>query len=861
MDDERSEWLRVEAILDEALDLPPDEREALLLERCGDDDQLRARVARLLAACASSRDHFETPPSVPAQVFAGLRARGVGTTPGEPGGEPPEGAGGRDRLTAGDVVGAYEIVELLGRGGMGVVYRARRADGAFDRMVALKVVKRGMDTDEILARFHQERAILARLQHPSIATLLDGGVTATGLPYFVMELVQGEPIDQWCIGQQPDLRARIRLFLQVCDAVAYAHRSLVVHRDLKPSNIFVLPDGQPKLLDFGIAKLLQDEGLDGLTAVAGARLTPDYAAPEQVLGQPTTTAADVYALGVILYELLAGSRPYRAEGSVAEVERQITRGAVALPSRTAPSPVARQLRGDLDAIVMKAMSKEPERRFASVEALSQDLTRFLEGRTVEARPDSLGYRVRKFVARNRLPVGLGLAAGLALVAGAVSSSVLAYVADRERAQREVEAERARAARDFVVDLFAGLDPEQLEGRTTFTRDEIVALGIRNLDDLEGQPTLRAGVLNTLGQVALNLGDGERAEELFREAYRILEGEAESVDRAASMMGLGEVFRARLDFAQAEDWLVQAVELQQRILPEDDVRLIEARAALAFALFNQGSDRFDEADAVYAELLSSDPPPPVRGDILTGFANLRLGQDRPGQAEALYQQAVEERVAATGRKDADVARALWGVGHARMGQGAAAEAVTAYRESLEILERIYGARHGDVAWAHYNLGGGLYATDSIEAAAAAFGQAARLMEALNPPGYLYTAFAWQRLGQAQEELDRHADAEGSYRAAIRIYEAASAGGGRRDPGRTATLYRSVARMLAARRLEERAIEALHQGLASLEPDQFPGVAAGLTGDLAEIFDRLGQADSTAFYEARTAAIRGEGVTGR
>lgn len=818
---ERRRWERIEEVLDEALDAPIDEREALVNRLCGDDLDLRSRVMRLLEASDEAERHFARPPQVSAELLSEASA-GRSTRDGPSPGTPADADADRDHLAPGDRVGAYEVESLLGRGGMGSVYLARRADGAFDRHVALKIVKRGMDTDEILARFHQERSILARLQHPCIATLLDGGVTDSGLPYFAMEVARGEPIDAWCDARDLDLLDRIRLFIRVCDAVAYAHRSLVVHRDLKPSNIFVLPDGQPKLLDFGIAKLLDADDLGDLTSQVGPRVTPDYAAPEQMRAEPTTTATDVYALGVILYGLLSGTPPYRSGGDPVQVVRQIEDGSVPPPSRSASGPRGRELTGDLDSIVMKAMRAEPERRYASVQALADDLGRFLSGRPVEARPDTVGYRVGKFVRRHRVPVGLGAVTAVALVAGTVSTTLMAIAADRERDLREVEAERARAANDFVVDMFAGLDPDRLDGRTTFTRDQLIELGIRNLDDLEDQPSLRGPILNALGRLALNLGDRERAAEFFRDAHDLLSEEPETYDLAASMLGMGEVARGRLRFAEAERWLRRAVDLNARLLPGDDPRLAEARAALAFALYNQGPERFDEAEAIYERISGVAPQPPlsVRARISEGFADLRYGQQRFSEAEVLYRRALAERTAAPGARDTDFARTLWGLGHTLLAQDRAEEAAEVYAESLAILTRIHGDRHADVAWAQYNLGGALAEAGDLENAAAAFSAAAILMEELNPPGYLYAAFAWLQLGRAQEALGRLADAVESYRSVLGVYRAIAERGDSPSPDRLVATY----------------------------------------GDMARLFGLLGRADSVAVYESRAAALEAERVIG-
>ena len=309
-------------------------------------------------------------------------------------------------ITHGALIGPYRLVRELGQGGMGVVYLAERADGQFEQRVALKLIKRGMDSDEILRRFLAERQVLARLSHPHIARLLDGGVTAEGQPYFAMEYVDGVPLHHYCEERSLGFEDRLRLFREVCEAVQYAHRSLVVHRDLKPSNILVTSAGETKLVDFGIAKVLYEDVADRSVTRTDQRLmTPEYAAPEQVRGEPVTTATDVYALGAILYQLLTGRPPHQFTGR--------SRGG-AVPHHLRGGPRAaergpctrhrrrRRLRGDLDIIVLKALRKDPARRYPSVEALLEDLERHRTGLPVRARPDSVAYRARKFLGRHRL---------------------------------------------------------------------------------------------------------------------------------------------------------------------------------------------------------------------------------------------------------------------------------------------------------------------------------------------------------------------------------------------------------------------------------------------------------------------------
>ena len=361
-----------DALFDAALDLPPGEREAYVDRACEGDSELSTAVRRLLRAHERAEGFLATAAS---EMAAPLLVEAL------------SGAAHPER------VGAYRVVREIGRGGMGAVYLAERDDGQFRQRAALKLARGGIGTDYLTRRFLEERQILASLEHPHIARLLDGGVTEDGLPWFAMEYVEGQPIDAYCDARGLTIEQRLKLFLDVCGAVQYAHRNLVIHRDLKPSNILVTSDGSLKLLDFGIARLLAPgHEVTAEFPVSGVRLmTPAYASPEQIRGESVTTASDVYALGVLLYELLTGSHPFRTPGvETAELQRRVLEERPARPSAVAtlsPNRVGR-LRGDLDAIVLKALEKSPERRYATAEQLATDVQRHLASRPVAARPDT-----------------------------------------------------------------------------------------------------------------------------------------------------------------------------------------------------------------------------------------------------------------------------------------------------------------------------------------------------------------------------------------------------------------------------------------------------------------------------------------
>ena len=507
--DER--WAQVETLFAAALEQAPEARDSFVEAAVDASDEVREDVASLLHAHARESGQLE------ASVRA---AAGVAIEQADP-------------LAGGDArIGPYRVLRRLGTGGMGTVYLAERADAQFRQQVALKVVNRHLVNDEIVRRFRTERQILADLDHPNIAHLLDGGTTADGLPYLVMEYVVGERIDAYCNARALALRERLALFLAVCDAVQYAHRNLVIHRDIKPSNILVTPDGAPKLLDFGIAKLMGTGAERGaaLTRADERLMTPEHASPEQVRGEPVTTGSDVYALGILLYHLLTGERPYTPDdGSVAALERAICETAPDKPSTVvmraatragnaaAPAPVpvpaprrlARALTGDLDNIVLMALRKEPARRYASAAQMAEDVRRYLDQRPVIARPDTWSYRTAKFLRRHTASV-TAAAAVVVVLAAVVVYYTQRLAGERDRAQdaerRAVrETETSKRVSDFLVELFRVSDPDKARGETITAR-EILDRGAERIDqELDDEPEVQAQLMDTMGLVYRSLG--------------------------------------------------------------------------------------------------------------------------------------------------------------------------------------------------------------------------------------------------------------------------------------------------------------------------------------------------------------------
>jgi non-specific serine/threonine protein kinase/serine/threonine-protein kinase len=516
-------WQRVEEIFQTALDCAPQQRAAWLDEACGLDLELRCEVDSLLAAHDSGDGNF-TQPAAFAEALKVLEQRSA-------------------ESQAGRRIGPYRVIRELGRGGMSRVYLAARADQAFEKQVAIKVVERGLDTEEVTQRFQSERQILARLDHPNITRILDGGTTDDGLPYLVMDYVEGEPIDRYCDAHGLEVTARIKLFQSVCVAVQYAHQNLIIHRDIKPVNVLVTRDGVPRLLDFGIAKLISAAPPGEATRTVLRRLTPEYASPEQVRGEALTTASDVYSLGVLLYRLLTGQSPYRGRAASATVlERQICEEQPERPSDAAaraggspagegtPDKLRRRLEGDLDNIVLMALRKEPQRRYASVEQLSQDLGRHLANLPVNARPDTAAYRTAKFMRRHRMGVAATAAIAVLLIAGVVGTSWQARVARAERARAQQQFNDVRKlATSFLFEFNSSI--QNLPGATP-ARKLLVQRALEYLSKLARQSQEDAALQGELAEAYLrvgdlqgnpyepNLGDAQGAVESYRKALAI-----------------------------------------------------------------------------------------------------------------------------------------------------------------------------------------------------------------------------------------------------------------------------------------------------------------------------------------------------
>ena len=702
------DWSRIRHAFHEALERPLSARRAWLASAFPDEPDLRREVLSLLDAWDEDPDFLEAP---------------VGRVPGA--GEAPhaEEASATDPLV-GARIAAFEIVERLGAGGMGVVYRASRTEG-YRQEVALKVVKRGMDSEHVLQRFRAERQILASLDHPSIARLLDGGMSEDGRPYFALELVDGAtPIDVWCRERALPPAERVRLFRSVCSAVHYAHRNLVVHRDLKPSNVLVSAEGRVKLVDFGIAKLL-DPVASGATAartLTGMRvLTPEYASPEQREGGVITTASDVWALGVLLHEVLTGERP--------------------APAPT-PAPGPPRTDGRLDrelaTVVRMAMREEPERRYPSAEALDEDLGRYLANLPLRARPDTATYRVRKFLRRHRAPAALAstLAVTVAgfVVHSAIQSARIARTA--EVAVRERDA--AAAVASFLIDVFEVADPTAASDRDVTARELLERGSQRLAADRELDPALKARLGRVIAEVSANLGEYESAHGQLEGALRALEAlpdaDPEETLRTTTLAGVTLHRLARWE--EADSRLREAIAFGEERLGSGHPLVASARYRRGDLLADRG-----ELDEAIAELRlaaasavrgGAGVEPEERAEILASLGQALRMADELEEAERLLEEALSIRRTLPVARPAAVAASLDGLGSLRRARGRPAEAESLFVEALRIRCEVYGEQHPVALSSLGNLAGALKDQGEYERADSLYARGLEFAESESGP---------------------------------------------------------------------------------------------------------------------------------
>lgn len=740
------EWRKIKEVLQTALELEPQARQTFLDNECVGQVPVRREVESLLRSDEQDRAFLEEPAVIDAADVLASTAS-------------PDRVGSR--------LGPYELLERIGEGGMGDVYCAVRADGMYDKQVAIKLIHSGLSTDFFLSRFKNERQILAALEHPNIARLLDGGLAENGMPYVVLEFVAGVAIDEYCARHDLSITDRLKLFRTVCSAVQYAHRNLVVHRDLKPGNILVTEDGIPKLLDFGIAKILnpqQEQTEVDRTLTVMRIMTPDFASPEQVRGGPITTSSDVYSLGVILYVLLTGRRPYhvsstapheiikaicdmdpekpstavsRAEKPEKAIKSDSTAGVRAgTEPKAKREKLSRELAGDLDNIVLKALWKEPERRYQTVEQFSEDVRRHLESLPILALKSTVTYRCRKYVVRHRLGVAAAGSSLAMLIAFAVVQAVQLRRITRER-------DRANRIADFMTSMFKVSDPSESRGNIVTAR-EILDKAAKDMETgLARDPELQAQMMSVIGNVYDNLGLYSSAVPLFTSAGEIrrhvfgpenretlssmgdlawvlyeqghyLDAErleratlqiriralgAEHPDTLKAMNGLGEILRAEAKYPEAEKLFRESLAIKRRVLGPDNAATVVTMGNLASTLDEEG--RLAEAEKLQRETLDLKrrilgPQHPITYGSMNAVALDLQKERRLAEAEKWFRDTLQGEHEVLGPEHPQTLWTITALGKTLLLEGRYEAAQKLCRQTLNVQRRVLGPNHPDTA---------------------------------------------------------------------------------------------------------------------------------------------------------------------
>jgi len=795
-------WARVERLFEEAAELPAGERERLLARACADDPELRAYIGSLLESDVARDTLIE-------DSIRDVLASAQDVADGEG--------------VVGERIGNYRIVRPIGSGGMGVVYLAARDDDQFEHEVAIKVVRQRLLDPDVEARLKSERQILANLDHPNIARLFDGGTLADGTPYLVMEYIDGLPIDEYCDRHRLDLDARVTLFRTVCAAIHHAHQNLVVHRDIKPTNILVTDDGVPKLLDFGIARLLDAEGgaASALTRAGAVVLTPENAAPEQVRGEILTTAVDTYALGVLLYRLLAGCPPYRVSSArptdipriICETEppppsRTVARAdtgdgwpvsvsAAAAARATIPARLKRQLEGDLDNIVLYALRKEPARRYRTVNEFAEDLKRYQARHPVLARPDTWTYRSSRFLRRH----AAGVSMSAAMVALLVAFAVATVVQNRRIAEERDTAQQVSA---FLEDIFVESDPGNARGANITAREILERGAERIASELDGRPGIQATLMGTIGRVYLSLGEFEPSVGMLERALGMararhgdehpdvirLESELGAAltrtaryERAATLLDdalaratrvfgpaspelarlhyhLAELEHAAGDADSAGRHARQSMDILETAAGSDAVELAESKSMLARVL--QRRNELAEAERLLREALELvrtrlGGDHPLVAYYSQNLAGLLQARGELDAAEDMYTEAIAVTRKVLGEEHSLLGGSLVMLGRLRHSRGEHERAEAALRDALRVHRNARGNEHPFVGYDLVSLGMLLHDMGRLDEAEVRIREGLAIYEASLDPGHQYVGSALTGLAAVLIDAGRAAEA--------------------------------------------------------------------------------------------------------
>ncbi|HSE40209.1 MAG TPA: serine/threonine-protein kinase [Acidobacteriota bacterium] len=764
-------WKKIEEIFSQAIELPKTERTQFLQRTCADDSELLAELQSLL-----QQDY-------PTGTL-------MGTVISHAAGSLSE---SELKKLEGRHIGPYRITGLIGQGGMAEVYSAIRDDDQYQKQVAIKLI-RNPGAAFLIKRFQHERQILASLEHPCIARFLEGGTTEDGIPYLVMEYIEGEQITTYCINRNLNLRARLQLFRSVCDAVQYAHRNLVIHRDLKPSNILVTSEGVPKLLDFGIAKLLNPEWITeaptvGHTVTAIRIMTPEYASPEQIYGENVTTSTDVYSLGIILYELLTGIRPrdFKTK-SLAGIERIITeeepekpslavvKNAAAAESR----PIAdtkklrRELAQDLDNIVMMAIRKEPQRRYLSAEQFGADIDSYLQGRPIRARTPTLSYRAAKFIGRHRIGVSVTVVFiifALIFVAGILRERSRA---EQARVRAEREAARAKAVTEFLQDTFRAGNPF----RNKLGRDVSLIEALQNAakdigTSFKNQPETEADIRNTVGYTFMRLGKYEDAEKNLLRALEIRRKlhTGNNEDIATSLDNMGTLNHEKGSLPQGEKYFREALAMRKNLYPEGNKQVSDTLNNLGVLVHDEG--KLPEAEKLYRECLELrykfyGPEADETASTINNLGALLIAKEDFAAAETMMRQVLKLDLKRWGNDHPNVAFSMNNLAYCLEKGGKINDAAPLYRKVSEMNPRLLGPEHPITTRGMCNLGRILMLQGNLKEAEPVLRKALEIQKRIMEPNHPQTANTLMTLAQALQRKNQCTEAEPLFRDAITIF---------------------------------------------------------------------------------------------
>jgi serine/threonine-protein kinase len=823
-------WRRIETLFHQASEMEPARREAFIGQACAGDPELRAELDSLLSSPDLTLAELKIPVAIAAGDLLGAASAEL------------------------ERIGAYRLIRTLGEGGMGTVYLGARDDDQYQRMVAIKVLRAGLThRPELQLLFRTERQILADFDHPNIARMLDGGITPQGSPYLVMEYIDGIALDVYCRQENLPLDARLRLFRTLVAAIDYAHRHLVIHRDIKPLNVLVTPDGTPKLLDFGIAKLIdpyQSPSSQVLLAGNEQMLTPDYASPEQLLGRPVSTATDVYALGVLLFELLTGELPFaRARSEPMAQARAICEQSPERPSEVClrthhlSSPEAQKIRGDLDSIVLKTLRKQPEQRYAAAAQFLEDLDRYFKSLPVEAAVQSIPYRMRKFVRRHRVGVAISMLAALLIVGFAAAMALLARRATRGEA-------KARREEQFLESIFRAATPEGSKGENVTARQLLDQAAGRLDMELGSDPELRAEMTENIAQSYVAVGMYGRAQPLLERALQLTEqnrGQT-SVSYAEGLGNLATDLRLQSEYAKAEPLFRRAVAINENLYGQRSFASAHSLSNLGECLYWE--ERDPEAEHVLRQALAIERP--LADNQQDGTRNyLALVLERRGaypEAAQLLREsnAIAGRV--LGKQSADYLISLHDLAGAQIDMGDLEGAARSEHEVLTTRQKIWGRNHPDTAYSLNNLGWIYLELGRHQMAEPLLKENVAIMRAISSaPGPLYVSSLanWGRL------LEQKGDYAGAAKAYGEAMQLLAAGGHRESWGAAKIMgYQSLLdldrrRYPDAIRLAESAVQIERK----LGGDSNPQLSAGLLVlGLANLLGGAPNAAETAFRDA-------------